>query len=322
MQVSTTPVPLDWLEQHWRDIAAQTSDPRAGIFGPASISWRIHRESALFLAAGRAALLQLAHPWVAAAIHHHSNLLNDPLARFHNTFRVVFTMFFGTLDQAIASSHHLYQLHTRIRGQLPEGVAAYSEGSRYWANELNALLWVYATLIESAMLAYESVLRPLTPAEREGYYAETKIFAALFGIPPQALPADWAAFMAYNRAMWISDALGVNSLSRRLAHAVVHGAGSCVPIPRWYRALTASWLPERLRSEFALDFGEVEKAAAASALRRLPHIYRRLPQAFRYVGPYQEARARMLGRKTGPFIRANNRFWMGQPRTMFAEEQS
>src|ERR1022692_565098 len=100
-----------------------------GIFGPASVSWKVNRESALFLGAGRAALLQLAHPWVATALDQHSNLLNDPLARFHNTFRVVFTMIFGTLDQALAASRHLYHLHTRIQGELPESVAAYARGS-------------------------------------------------------------------------------------------------------------------------------------------------------------------------------------------------
>lgn len=74
--------------------ADDTSDPHAGIFGPSSISWKVNRESVLFLGAGRAALLQLAHPWVAAALHQHSNLGTDPIARFHNTFRVVFTMVF------------------------------------------------------------------------------------------------------------------------------------------------------------------------------------------------------------------------------------
>src|SRR5271169_662520 len=93
-------------------VAAQTADPSAGIFGPRSLSWQINRESALFLGAGRAALLQLAHPWVAAALAEHSSLRADPLARFHHTFRVVFTMVFGTLDQALAASRHLYRLHT------------------------------------------------------------------------------------------------------------------------------------------------------------------------------------------------------------------
>jgi uncharacterized protein (DUF2236 family) len=317
-----TPVPFDWLERNWEIVATRTADPRAGIFGPTSTSWKVHRESALFLAAGRAALLQLAHPWVAAAIAHHSTVLNDPVARFHNTFRVVFTMFFGTLKQALAASRHLYRLHTGIQGDIPERVAGNSQGSRYQANEVNALLWVYATLIESAVLAYECILPPLTATEREAYYAETKTFAALCGIPSEALPADWAAFELYNQAMHTSDALGANALSRELAHKVLHGAGSSVPVPAWYRALTARWMPERLRTEFALDYAEPEQAAATRALRWLPRIYRTLPAPLRFVGPYQEAQARLQGRKISSLVRANNRFWMGQPQTMFAEVES
>src|SRR5271157_3959050 len=105
-------------------------EPGDGFFGPGSITWQVNRESAIFLGAGRAALLQLAHPWVAAALEHHSTLRNDPLARFHNTFRVIFTMIFGALDQALAASRHLYQLHTGIQGELPEAVARYHRGSR------------------------------------------------------------------------------------------------------------------------------------------------------------------------------------------------
>src|ERR1700724_786206 len=104
-------------------------DPRAGIFGPDSISWRINRESALFLGAGRAALLQLAHPWVATALEQHSSLMARPIARFHNTFRIVFAMIFGSLEQAAAAARHLYGVHTHIRGEMTEDVAAYQRGS-------------------------------------------------------------------------------------------------------------------------------------------------------------------------------------------------
>jgi len=318
-KINGTPVPIEWLEGRLASVAANTADPQAGIFGPSSISWQVHRESALFLAAGRAALLQLAHPWVAVALDQHSNLLGDPLARFHNTFRVVFTMFFGSLEQVLASSRYLYQLHTRIQGPLPEVVAAYRRGSHYQANEVKALLWVYATLIDSALVAYECVRPSLTADERDRYYAETKLFAALFGIPAEVLPWDWAAFEVYNRRMWASDELGVNALSRELGHAVLRGAGSWVKLPGWYRALTAAWMPERLRIEFELQYGERERAAAARAVRWLPRIYRVLPRAVRFVGPYQEACARLSGRRGGLLIGASNRFWMGQPRMMFAK---
>jgi uncharacterized protein (DUF2236 family) len=318
MKPASQPVAPEDIAHLWRVVAERTTDPRAGIFGPSSVSWKINRESALFLGAGRAALLQLAHPWVAAALDRHSTLRSNLLARFHNTFRIVFTMIFGTLDQALAASRHVYHLHTRVQGEMPETVAAYQKGSLYQANEINALAWVYATLIESAVLAYDSVLPPLTGDEREAYYAESKILAALFGIPSSALPADWIAFEAYTREMLASELLGVNSLSREMAHRILRGDNTWVPVPAWYRALTIASLPARFHTEFSLAYGNREAAVATRARRWLPRIYRRLPAALRFVGPYQEATRRLSGRCINATTRLSNRFWMGQPRMMFA----
>src|SRR3569833_4167286 len=179
------------LERHISGVAAQVSRPVEGIFGAQSVSWRINRESALFLGAGRAALLQLGHPWVAAALDQHSSLLAQPIARFHNTIRVVFTMIFGTAEQACASARSLYQMHTKITGEIPEAVAGYEERTRYEALQVPALKWVYATLIESAMLAYECVLPALSDQARARYYAESKVLAGLFGLPASAMPENW-----------------------------------------------------------------------------------------------------------------------------------
>src|SRR5579872_4337564 len=118
------------LESQLAAAARDAPDPRAGIFGPESMTWRVSRESAVFLGAGRAALLQLAHPWVTEALVQHSNLLGDPIARFQNTFRIVFTMIFGSLDQAFAAARHLHTLHTGIRGELGSAVASWPRGSQ------------------------------------------------------------------------------------------------------------------------------------------------------------------------------------------------
>ena len=313
------PVSRGEAEDLRTSVREQVSDSRAGIFGPDSVTWKVNRESTLFLGAGRAALMQLAHPWVAAALNQHSSLRNDPLARFHNTFRVVFTMIFGTLDQALAASRYLFQLHTRVEGTIPEDVAGYAKGSHYEANEVSALLWVYATLIDSALMAYKSVLPPLSANERETYYAESKIIAALFGIPASALPVDWAEFEAYCQRMLDSNSLGVNEMSREMARSILHGKGSWVPVPQWYRDLTAAWLPERLREEFGLMYGTSQKENAANAQAWLSRIYRQLSAHLRFVGPYQQAVSRLDGRPVGALTRAVNRFWMGQPMMMFGD---
>ena len=307
------------IEKLRAELDALPGDPRLGFFGPDSLTWRINRESAIFLGAGRAALLQLAHPWVAASLAHHSNLMNDAIGRFHSTFRVIYTMLFGTRAQAIAASEQVYRLHTGIRGELPSAVGARPRGEHYEANEVNALCWVFATLVESAVLAYEFVLPPLTPAQREQYYAESKRTAALFGIPSDALPADWCAFTRYAADMMESPLLGVDDNARRLGRSVMSGVGTWIRPPRWYRALTAYWMPPRLRQGFELPFGAEEEKAVQRSARRLAVLYPRIPRLLRFVGPYHEAEARLRGRTPGPLTRRSNLFWMGQPRLLYPQ---
>jgi uncharacterized protein (DUF2236 family) len=295
---------LDSLEQ-------LPGKPGRGFFGPGSVTWHVNRESAVFLGAGRAALLQLAHPWVAGALAQHSNLLHDAVGRFHSTFRVIYTMLFGTRGQATEASKQLYRLHTGIRGKLPSG-------DHYEANEVAALRWVYATLVESAILAYEFALPPLTLSGREQYYAESKRMAALFGISAEALPSDWTGFLQYTANMFDSPQLCVDAGVLALGRSVMSGAGTRLRPPHWYRALTAYWMPVSLRAAFQLDFGPREEQAVNRAARWLPRIYPYIPAALRFVGPFHEADARLRGRAPGTLTRRSNCFWMGQPRLLYS----
>ena len=90
------------LECELNLVRAGAAGSLSGIFGPQSVTWQVDREAAIFLGAGGALLLQLAHPWVAAAIEQHSDTFADPVGRFHRTFSVIFTMVFGTLDQSLS----------------------------------------------------------------------------------------------------------------------------------------------------------------------------------------------------------------------------
>src|SRR5258708_39442098 len=56
-----------------------------GVFGPASLTWRGDREAAVFPGAGPALLLQLAPPWVAAALAAPSRPFLMPSGPFHQS---------------------------------------------------------------------------------------------------------------------------------------------------------------------------------------------------------------------------------------------
>src|SRR5205807_8658491 len=101
-------------------VRADAAGPVPGVFGPSSVTWQIDREAVVFLGAGRALLLQLAHPWVAAAIAEHSRTLADPIGRFHRTFEITLTMVFGSAGQAVAAARRLHQRHAGVCGTLTE----------------------------------------------------------------------------------------------------------------------------------------------------------------------------------------------------------
>ncbi|WP_201759871.1 oxygenase MpaB family protein [Bradyrhizobium sp. AC87j1] len=295
-------------------VRAHAAGPVAGVFGPDTLTWRIDREAVIFLGAGRALLLQLAHPWVAAAIAEHSKTLADPIGRFHRTFDIVFAMVFGSLDRALRSSRQLHRRHSMIVGEMPETVGPFAAGSRYSANDIPSLRWVHATLVETALMAHELVLPPFSVEERERYWTESRTFGALFGLTADDLPADWSGFTAYTATMEQSDTLTVSPAAREIAAQIFGGARPWLRPPRWYRALTASLLPERLRAGFGFELGEREVRSADNALRWIRRIYPTLPDRLRYVGPYQEAQARLRGEPQPDWMtRCLNRAWIGRP---------
>jgi uncharacterized protein (DUF2236 family) len=275
------------LETILAELRAAIVDPSAGIYGPDSLAWEIGRESALFLGGGKAALLQLAHPFVAHAIEQHSKTMSDPLGRFRRTFDGVFRMVFGDLDQAFGAARRVHTVHERV-------VGTFGEGTQYQANDAEALLWVYATLVASAVEVYDLIVKPLGYAERNRYLIESKRFARLFGVPEPLLPGDWSEFSRYYRSMLEGDVIRVADPARKIADFLFSPRRPFErPLVGWARIMTSGLLPERLRAEFGLEYSEAQRRAFSVSIMALRALYPRLPGRLRFVPAYRAACRRL-----------------------------
>jgi uncharacterized protein (DUF2236 family) len=222
-------------------------------------------------------------------------------------------MVFGTLDQSFEAARRLHSRHAAIKGTLRSAAGPFLADSFYCANEVNALRWVHATLWETALVAHALMLPALTQDEREQYYAEGCLFAGLFGLRKELLPPDWAGFSAYIDAMIQSSTLTVTDPARVMAHRLLAGADTWLPVPAGYKAMTAVLLPARLRDAFALRYGAAEREEARRFIARARRLYSFLPARMRYVGPYQEAEQRLAGRARPDLLtRVCSRFWTGR----------
>ncbi len=305
-------------EEEFRDRVEQALrravDPVAGIYGPDSLMWKLNRESIGFFGGGRAALLQLAHPWVANAIDQHSQTRDDPLGRFRRTFINVFTMIYGSTDQVMRVANNVHLIHSRISGSLPEDSGAFARGSHYEANEVNAMLWVHGTLWDTQVRMHELVFAPLTRAEKEAYYQETKLFAWLFGIPDDAVPPDWGAFQEYMDSMYHSDQITARRVGREMGDMIFNFNGPIKPALKWLRVMTAYMMPERLREEFGLPPDTaMNRRIYDYGLKAVKTAYSVLPERVRFVPSYIEAQRRIAGKEHADLITQGlNLAWLGQ----------
>ena len=241
-------------------------------FDPASKIWAVHREMVLLLAGGRALLMQLAHPKVAAGVAAHSRFQEDPLGRLYRTMSRMWSIVFDEESQAREALRQVEMVHKRVRGYVPVNEASHA-GAAYDASDQELLLWVHATLIDSAMIAYNLFVAPLNPAERVDYYNDSKKLAALFGIQENHIPSSVAAFDSYMSQILASEEIVPGPIARNLAIDVLYpGPWILRPAGPLFRLVTAGLLPAKLRDRYGLEWNERREKKlllAAKAIRSL-----------------------------------------------------
>ncbi len=130
---------------------------------------RVNAERLALLGWGRAMLLQLAHPLVAAGVAEHSSFRGGPAAnvrRLRSTVRAMLDLSFGTPEDMRRAVGHINAIHDRVSGTLREAAGRFPAGTPYTASDPDLLVWVDATVRDSMLLAYGLFVGPLLESDR------------------------------------------------------------------------------------------------------------------------------------------------------------
>jgi uncharacterized protein (DUF2236 family) len=178
----------------------------AGLFGPESVTWRLHSEPLMGVAGLRALLLQALHPVAVAAFEEHATYRQDVWGRLGRTAEYVAVTTFGSTTEAMLAASRVRAIHARVRGTLPSG-------DEYAADDPQLLAWVHCCLVASFLEVLTRGGVSLTGAEQDRYIAEQVKAAMLVGLEPDEVPPDRAALLDYFR--------------------VIKPALECTPTARW-----------------------------------------------------------------------------------------
>lgn len=226
--------------------------------------------------------MQVAHPGVGAGVEQHSSYAADPWGRFFRTVDVMMKLSFGTPEQSARQQRLLEKMHRRVKGNT-------ELGDTYDANAVDLQLWVWATLVDTALVVYERIRPHLSRAERARYYEESKLMAYGCGVPVGACPEGIEDFGRYVERV-VAEELNVTDSARAVATAAmslpVPGPLGLIAAPP-HQLITVGLLPPSLREQYGFGWSRAKQcqldltfAAGRAASTVLPTPLRRLGATF------------------------------------------
>ncbi len=226
-------------------------------FDDSSMLRRVHREYAVALSGPRALLMQAAHPVAFEGFFAHTGALDEPYERLSRTAAVMNTIAFGARTDADRATRRVRAMHSRVRGELARPAGRFPAGTPFAADDPELLLWVLASLVDSALVFYDRYVASLSEAERDAYWQDYRIVGGLFGLEDDEMPADIRAFDEYMRGMLSGSDLFVTSQARELALQIVMRPPVGLtkrPVLEVVNFITVGLLPAGLRRQFGLSW--------------------------------------------------------------------
>jgi uncharacterized protein (DUF2236 family) len=259
-----------------------------GLFEESAVIRRVAGEGLILAGAGRALLLQLAHPAVARGVAAHSDFSDRFVDRLRATLTYVYAVLFGSREEAQAVSRTVRAVHTGVNGP------------GYDATDPALQVWVNATLVDTGLLLYQAVFGPLPPGEVEQCCRQHRVLATAIGCPADAWPRTFADFSVYWHDM--VGSLTVTETARELATALLWPripwpARPVLPVARF---LTVGLLPEPIRAGYGYSWTPRQARRLERGRRLTCAVYPRLPIRLRQAAKDHYLRDLRRRRSSGP----------------------
>ncbi|HEU0090008.1 MAG TPA: oxygenase MpaB family protein [Pseudonocardiaceae bacterium] len=261
-------------------LAPAPTDEDFGLFGPSSLTWRVHLEPVLWVAGFRALYLQALHPQVMRGTAQNSALFDRDRAwqRFQRTAEFVAIRTFGTTEEVAQAGRRVRRLHARLRGHDPD------TGAQFRIDDPEYLLWVHCGEIDSYVNVARRAGILTSTGEADAYLAESRRAAQVVGLPAEQAPASSAELANYFTRM--RPKLYACPQARQ---ALLRSLNPPVPLPPLLRplklampafvALSFAVLPPWARRLYGAPGLPTTDLAATLALRALRQVSTVLPDS-------------------------------------------
>jgi len=243
---------------------------------------RVHGERSVGLLYGqRALLIGALEPLTYTGTMLETRSGDRPFERLARTAKIQETVFLGTREEADKLLARVHRLHETVKGALPEAAGPHPAGTPYSAFDPELMLWTLAVIADSGREMYETLVRPLSEAEREDLWQDYVRFGELFDLPRNEVPGSHREFKAWFDGMLAAPDLQATEHGLQMAPLVAFKQP--VPVPaRGNIALQNHIIKGTLPPQVREIFGIRWTRAHESSFRTIAAAHRRARRAFPY----------------------------------------
>lgn len=233
-----------------------------------SVLRRVHEERVVGLLYGqRALLMQATHPVAFTGVLGSTKGLDAPFRRLVRTAQTMEAVYFGSCDEADRVTRRVRRMHARVRGVTDRAAGPHPAGTPYAADQPEMLLWVLASLADSALALQRWFVGPLSRSELQRFWDDYLVVGELFGLDRADAPPTYRAFRDWLRARIASGDLHVTdearAVGRRVAFELPVPASRRPALPAINLAVTGT-LPAEVRRMYGLPWSPAHDAAFRS----------------------------------------------------------
>jgi uncharacterized protein (DUF2236 family) len=270
--------------------------PAEGLFGPDSVSWRIHADPSMLLGGLRALMLQALHPLAMAGVARHSAFREDPWGRLYRTAFFIGAVTYGDGAEVTEAVRRVRRVHEHVRGTDPV------TDRPYRADDPELLLWVHCSEVGSFLDVARRSGLGVDDAAADAYLREQAAVARLVGVPDDVpVPASVRELDAYT-ARVRPDLLVTPAAREAIRFAFLpplrgRAVLAAPAMPAWGAlvGLAVAMLPAWARRMYGLPGWRLTDHAATLEARAVRAALIRVPPAWREGPHLVAARSRWAG---------------------------
>lgn len=161
---------------------------------PHSLTWKYFGDRRTFLTILRTAGLENMWPQLGQAVSDHSQVFGDKASfaeRGARSRRIIGSLVYASPEEAQKIAVKIRNYHKSLKGDMPQG-------ETYHAINPETYYWAHVTFFEAIYNWVDHFgRRPLTRAEKEQIFEESKEWFSLYGVDDSAQPETYDEFVAY-----------------------------------------------------------------------------------------------------------------------------